>query len=225
MGKDKLRRFAEMREFDRVIQPSRADAENHIELRGKWNSDFFENDHPIILELGCGHGDYTVEMARLRRDVNFIGVDVKGARIWRGAKTANEEALENVGFLRTQIELIDHCFGPNEIDEIWITFPDPQIKIRRAKHRLTHPVFLERYRNILKPGGIIHLKSDSEFLHGYTNGLLEVLNWPVLESNHDIYRNTQRDPLLDIKTYYEKKWLEKGKAITYLKFQLGENSK
>lgn len=225
MGKDKLRRFAEMREFNRVIQPSRAEAENNINLRGNWNSVFFKNDHPIILELGCGHGDYTVEMARLRRDVNFIGVDVKGARIWRGAKTANEESLENVGFLRTQIELIDRCFGPNEVDEIWITFPDPQIKIRRAKHRLTHPVFLERYRNILKPDGIIHLKSDSEFLHGYTHGLLEILNWPIIESNHDIYRNTQRDPLLDIKTYYEKKWLEKGKAITYLKFQLGENSK
>jgi len=222
VGKDKLKRFAEMASFKRVIQPSREETENGIALRGKWGSDFFKNEQPIILELGCGHGDYTVNMARLRPDVNFIGVDVKGARIWRGAKDAETENLENVGFLRTQIELIDRCFGPDEIDEIWITFPDPQLKFRRAKHRLTHPLFLARYRNILKKAGFIHLKSDSEFLHGYTNGLLEMLGWPILESNHDIYRNTQRDPLLDIKTYYEKKWLEQGKAITYLKFQLGE---
>lgn len=222
MGKDKLRRFAEMEDFKHVVQPTREEVEQGLALRGRWNADFFPEEQPIVLELGCGHGDYTVNLGRLRRDANFVGVDIKGARIWRGAKTAQEEGLTNIGFLRTQIELIDQCFGPEEVSEIWITFPDPQIKYRRAKHRLTHPLFLERYRRILKPGGIIHLKSDSEFLHGYTLGLLEAWGWPVLESNHDIYRNPQRDPVLDFKTYYERKWLAKDKPITYLKFQLGE---
>lgn len=222
MGKDKLRRFAEMEDFKHVVQPTREEVEQGLALRGRWNADFFPEEQPIVLELGCGHGDYTVNLGRLRRDANFVGVDIKGARIWRGAKTAQEEGLTNIGFLRTQIELIDQCFGPEEVSEIWITFPDPQIKYRRAKHRLTHPLFLERYRRILKPGGIIHLKSDSEFLHGYTLGLLEAWGWPVLESNHDIYRNPQRDPVLDFKTYYERKWLAEDKPITYLKFQLGE---
>lgn len=222
MGKDKLRRFSEMETFDHVVQPTRDELENGFILAGRWNAEFFKSDRPLVLELGCGHGDYTVNLGRLRRDANFVGVDIKGARIWRGAKTAEEEGLDNIGFLRTQIELIDRCFGPEEVSEIWITFPDPQIKFKRAKHRLTHPLFLELYRRILKPGGIIHLKSDSEFLHGYTLGLLEAWDWPILESNHDIYRNTQRDPVLDIKTYYEQKWLNEGKAITYLKFQLGE---
>ena len=222
MGKDKLRRFAEMEDFKHVVQPTREEVEQGLALRGRWNADFFPEEQPIVLELGCGHGDYTVNLGRLRRDANFVGVDIKGARIWRGAKTAQEEGLTNIGFLRTQIELIDQCFGPEEVSEIWITFPDPQIKYRRAKHRLTHPLFLGRYRRILKPGGIIHLKSDSEFLHGYTLGLLEAWGWPVLESNHDIYRNPKRDPVLDFKTYYERKWLAEGKPITYLKFQLGE---
>ncbi len=214
-----------MEGFGHVVQPTYNEIRKGFGLRGLWNAKFFRNNRPLILELGCGHGDYTVHMGRLRRDANFVGVDIKGARIWRGAKTAREEGLDNVGFLRTQIELIEQCFGPQEVSEIWITFPDPHIKYRQAKHRLTHPLFLERYGNILDPNGIIHLKSDSEFLHGYTLGLLEARNWPILESNHDIYRNPQRNPILDIQTYYEQKWLEQGKAITYLKFQLGEPGK
>jgi tRNA (guanine-N7-)-methyltransferase len=221
MGKDKLRRFAENETFGNMVQPTREEAATGLNLHGKWGANHFKNDKPIVLELGCGHGDYTVGLARLFPNKNFIGVDIKGARMWKGAKTALNEGLENVAFLRTEIELIDKCFAENEVSEIWITFPDPQIKYRRAKHRLVHPIFLERYKRILNANGQIHLKSDSEFLHGYLSGLLQLMNWPVHEAYYDIYHQLKHEPenvLFTIKTYYEQKWLEQGKAITYLRF-------
>ncbi|MEC5393711.1 tRNA (guanosine(46)-N7)-methyltransferase TrmB [Bergeyella sp. RCAD1439] len=225
MGKkNKLARFAENKLLPNVIQPTRDEALEGFHLKGQWRRDHFKNDHPIVLELGCGKGEYSVGLAQAFPDKNFIGVDIKGARFWFGAKQALNENLNNVAFLRTQIELIDCFFEPNEVDEIWITFPDPQIKYRRTKHRMTHPDFLERYRRILKPGGVIHLKTDSEFLHGYTLGLLQGLGHEILTAHHDIYGAAEYQPdtplLKDIRTYYEELFSSKGKTITYIKFRL-----
>lgn len=190
-------------------------------LRGNWARDFFKNDRPIVLELGCGKGEYTVALAKRFPEKNFIGVDIKGARMWRGAKTAVEENLANAGFLRTQIELIDKLFAPAEVDEIWITFPDPQIKYKRTKHRLTNMSFLDTYKKILKPGGIIHLKTDSEFMHGYTLGLLHGLGHTVEYANHNIYRNEGAPPeVTEIQTHYESLYLENNKPITYIRFKI-----
>lgn len=225
MGKNKLKKFEENKSFGNLVQPSRDKLLNHFELKGKWSEEFFENTNPVILELGCGKGEYTLAMAQKYPDKNFIGVDIKGARLWRGAKTAWESKQKNVGFLRTQIELIYKAFDENEISEIWITFPDPQIKFRRAKHRLTHPLFLERYRQILKEDGIIHLKTDSEFLHGYTHGIILGWDHEVLFSNHDIYHPSNKDvpeEITSVQTFYEKKFLEEGKKITYLRFRLNK---
>lgn len=224
MGKNKLERFAENKILENVYQPSREETLSGYPMAGKWREKVFKNDHPIVLELGCGKGEYSVGLAQAFPDKNFIGVDIKGARFWFGAKAALAQNLHNVAFLRTQIELIDHCFAPNEVDEIWITFPDPQIKYRRTKHRLTHPDFLERYKKILKPEGVIHLKTDSEFLHGYTLGLLQGLGHEVISAHHDIYGAPEYDPetplLREIKTYYEGLFSSKGKTITYIKFRL-----
>ncbi len=220
MGKDKLKRFAEMESFSNCIQPSREELDKGLDLRSKWGEKVFGNDHPIILELGCGRGEYTVGLARMFPEKNFIGLDVKGARIWRGAKTAIEEDLANAAFLRTQIELIANCFGLEEVDEIWLTFPDPQLKYRRTKHRLTSPEFLVRYQKVLKKDGIIHLKTDSEFLHAYTLGLLQGKGIKPETANHDIYRMGTLDEMLKIQTTYEKKFRDEGKAITYLRFRL-----
>jgi len=168
-SKNKLKRFKENQTFANVVQPAREELlDNAFSLKGRWRQDHFKNDQPIVLELGCGKGEYSIHLAEKFPDKNFIGVDIKGARFWRGAKTAIEESLSNVAFLRTQIELIVHCFAPGEVDEIWITFPDPQIKYKRTKHRLTNKAFLEAYRQVLRPHGQIHLKTDSEFMHGYT---------------------------------------------------------
>lgn len=223
MGKDKIRRFEENKTFDNVVQPTREEAINNFHLKGKWREKFFQNDHPIVLELGCGKGEYTVAMARRDANRNFIGVDIKGARFWRGAKTAIEEGLDNVGFIRTQIELIDHLFDHNEVDEIWITFPDPQIKFRRTKHRLTHPEFLDRYAKILKPEGTVNLKTDSEFLHGYTHGVIQLLGHKVLKSSHDVYHPDHADIpsiVTEVQTFYESKFLQENKKITYISFSL-----
>jgi len=172
-SKNKLKRFKENETFKNVFQPTREELTKEVyALKGNWNSTFFKNDNPIVLELGCGKGEYSVALAQKFPNKNFIGVDIKGARFWRGAKTALEENIPNVAFLRTQIELVDHAFAENEVDEIWITFPDPQIKYRRTKHRMTNSVFLNRYKKILKPDGFVNLKTDSEFMHGYTLGLL-----------------------------------------------------
>ncbi|GAK76737.1 tRNA (guanine46-N7-)-methyltransferase [Nonlabens ulvanivorans] len=191
-----------------------------FEWKGKWAT-FFKNDNPITLELGCGKGEYTIDLARKYPNRNFIGVDIKGARFWRGAKTAIEEGLTNVAFLRTQIELVEYAFGKNEIDEIWITFPDPQIKYKRTKHRMTNPEFLSKYKNILVEGGFINLKTDSEFMHGYTLGLLQGLGEDIVFAHHDIYTHTEApEEVVSTQTFYEKQYLEQGKAITYLKFRL-----
>ncbi len=224
MGKNKLARFAENKTLPNVFQPTRAEALQEFHLKGKWRDEVFKNNHPIVLELGCGKGEYSVGLAKAFPEKNFIGVDIKGARFWFGAKEAIETGLHNVAFLRTQIELIDRFFAAGEVDEIWITFPDPQIKYRRTKHRLTHPDFLERYKKILKPEGIVHLKTDSEFLHGYTLGLLQGMGQEIISAHHDIYGAPEYDPdtplLREIKTYYEGLFEAKGKTITYIKFRI-----
>ena len=220
-SKNKLKRFRENDTFSNVVQPSRAEAESDgLLLKGNWNKDFFKNDNPIVLELGCGKGEYTVNLAKMYPNKNFLGVDIKGARFWRGAKTALEEGLGNVGFLRTQIELIDGLFDQNEVDEIWITFPDPQIKYKRTKHRLTNEDFLNKYKKILKPKGIMHLKTDSEYMHGYTLGLLEGLRLPIDFAHHDVYGIGDHAPqqVVGIQTFYERQYLEVGKKITYIRF-------
>jgi tRNA (guanine-N7-)-methyltransferase len=220
-GKNKLARFKELDELSRVIQPTKDDVLKGISLRGKWNSDFFKNENPIIVELGCGRGEYCTELGSRNKNQNFIGVDIKGARIWYGAKKVVSEKMNNVGFLRTRIEWIKYCFSPGEIDEIWITFPDPQIKFQRAKHRMVSPDFLSIYQTLLKPGGVIHLKSDSEFLHGYLQGIIKVCEFEIQESYHDIYNQLSDNPehnAFAVKTFYEKIWIDSGKPINYLKF-------
>jgi tRNA (guanine-N7-)-methyltransferase len=221
-SKNKLKRFGENETFLNVFQPTREEVvSNLFALKGKWNQDFFKNNNPIVLELGCGKGEYSVGLAKLFPNKNFIGIDIKGARFWRGAKTAIEENMPNVAFVRTQIELIDYLFTTNEVDEIWITFPDPQIKYKRTKHRMTNTSFLELYRKILKPDGIINLKTDSEFMHGYTLGLLHGEGHEVLYANHDVYKNEGAPPeVTNIQTFYENQYLEISKAITFVRFKL-----
>ena len=224
MGKNKLARFAENKTLPNVFQPTREEALNNYPLKGKWRYEVFKNQNPIVVELGCGKGEYSVGLAKSFPDKNFIGIDIKGARFWFGAKEAVEKKLNNVAFLRTQIELVDCFFDHDEVDEIWITFPDPQIKYRRTKHRMTHPDFLERYKKILKKDGIVHLKTDSEFLHGYTLGLLQGQGHEIISAHHDIYGAPEYEPgtplLREVKTYYEGLFSAKGKTITYLKFRI-----
>ena len=218
-SKNKLKRFNENLKFSNLFQPNRDDLiSNSFKLKGKWNS-FFKNDNPIVLELGCGKGEYTTELAKSNADKNYIGIDIKGARIWKGAKDSIQNKLNNVCFIRTQIELIDKIFDEKEISEIWITFPDPQLKIQRKKHRLTNSKFMSLYKKILKSNGEINLKTDSEFLHGYTLGLIEGMGIDPIFSNHDIYSNNNAPKeALKIKTFYEKKFI-KSKKITFLKFK------
>ena len=183
--------------------------------------DVFKNSNPLVLELGCGKGEYAVALAKKHPEKNFIGIDIKGARFWRGAKTAVEDNIPNVAFLRTQIELVDFAFGENEVDEIWITFPDPQIKYKRTKHRMTNSQFLKRYKTILKPDGIVNLKTDSEFMHGYTLGLLHGEGHDVLYANHDVYKQEgSPEEVTSIQTYYESQYLEHNKPITYIRFKI-----
>ena len=221
-SKNKLKRFKENETFTNVFQPTREEVVgDQFQLKGKWSSDFFKNDNPIVLELGCGKGEYSVGLAERFPEKNFIGIDIKGARFWRGAKTAVESGMNNVAFVRTQIELINHIFAENEISEIWITFPDPQIKYKRTKHRMTNAEFLERYKKILKPSGLMHLKTDSEFMHGYTLGLLHGLGHEVIYANHNIYKNEGAPAeVTGIQTFYESQYLEVNKPITYIKFRI-----
>lgn len=221
-SKNKLRRFRENETFANVFQPSRPDlVDGEYKMKGQWNKTFFKNDNPLILELGCGKGEYTVGLAKRYPNKNFIGIDIKGARFWRGAKTAIEENLPNAAFLRTQIELVEYAFAKNEIDEIWITFPDPQIKYKRTKHRMTNTAFLKRYKTILKPDGVVNLKTDSEFMHGYTLGLLHGEGHEVLYANHDVYRQEgSPEEVTGIQTFYESQYLEKNKPITYIRFKI-----
>jgi tRNA (guanine-N7-)-methyltransferase len=221
-SKNKLRRFKENETFGNVLQPTREEAvAGNFPLKGKWNSDFFKKNQPIVLELGCGKGEYSVGLAERYPDKNFIGIDIKGARFWRGAKTAVDNGLTNVGFLRTQIELIDYFFADGEVSEIWITFPDPQIKYKRTKHRLTNSEFLQLYKKILQPDGIVNLKTDSEFMHGYTLGLLHGEGHEVLYANHNVYKNEgSPEAVTAIQTFYEKQYLEHNKPITYIQFKI-----
>lgn len=221
-SKNKLKRFRENESFENVVQPSREEiTENRYHLKGNWKRDFFKNNNPIVLELGCGKGEYSVALAKEYPHKNFLGIDIKGARFWRGAKTASEEGLKNVGFMRTQIELIDLIFEEDEVDEIWITFPDPQIKYKRTKHRLTNTNFLQKYKQVLKPGGMVNLKTDSEFMHGYTLGLLHGEGHEIVQANHDVYKNEYSPKeVIGIQTFYEKQYLEQGKPITYIQFKI-----
>lgn len=221
-SKNKLKRFKENETFHNVVQPTREQlVTGNFNLKGNWNKDFFRNENPLVLELGCGKGEYSVGLAKRYPEKNFIGIDIKGARFWRGAKTAVEENIPNVGFLRTQIELIDYAFFENEVDEIWITFPDPQIKYKRTKHRMTNSEFLEKYKKILKPEGTVNLKTDSEFMHGYTLGLLHGEGHEVLYSNNDVYHQEgSPEEVTAIQTFYESQYLEQNKPITYIKFKI-----
>ncbi|MCC6838757.1 MAG: tRNA (guanosine(46)-N7)-methyltransferase TrmB [Flavobacteriales bacterium] len=226
MGKNKLSRFAENATFGHVIQPAFRELQaGDLPLKGKWNGEFFKRDAPLVLELGCGRGEYTVGLAQLQPEKNYIGVDIKGARIWRGAKTAHEEGLANVGFLRTHVDHILRCFGKHEVDEIWLTFSDPQIG--KARKRLTSPLFLARYKEILKPGGVIHLKTDSPLLYEYTLEQIAEHKLQTEESSANVYgelvhRTTpDEQAVLNIRTYYESMWLEEGRTIHYVRFRLG----
>ena len=213
MGKDKLKRFAEVAGFANVLQ-----LDEGKPMAGKWSNGFFKNGHPLVLELACGKGEYTVNLAQMFPERNFLGIDYKGNRIWRGAKTALEEAINNVGFLRIQIENITDYFSPGEVDEIWITFPDPQPQLSREKKRLTSPRFLEKYKQILNPGGIVHLKTDNDGLHAYTVETIAALGLKNYGQTEDLYNSSLADEVLSIKTYYERKYLKDNKNINYVKF-------
>ena len=221
-SKNKLKRFNENDTFHNVFQPKREELVDAVyPLKGQWNQQFFKNNNPLVLELGCGKGEYTIGLAERYPSKNFIGIDIKGARFWRGAKTAVENKMPNVAFIRAQIELIEQLFETNEVDEIWITFPDPQIKYKRTKHRMTNATFLKRYKNILNETGIVHLKTDSEFMHGYTLGLLHGQGHEVQYANHDVYRQEgSPEEVTAIQTFYENQYLEKQKAITYIRFKI-----
>jgi tRNA (guanine-N7-)-methyltransferase len=210
-----------MKGFDRVIEPPFEDVfRSEHELRGKWHSEWFRNDNPIILELGCGRGEYTVGLAGLYPGRNIIGIDIKGARMWRGAKDAHVLQLRNATFLRTRIEVTGSFFAPGEVDEIWLTFPDPQMKRIREKKRLSGPQFLNLYRKYLKDGGIVHLKTDCRGLYDYTLALAQVNGLEIIHSVTDLHREMPGDPLLSIRTHYEEMFLKQGVPITYLSFRL-----
>lgn len=219
MGKNKLQKFDDMSSYPHVFQfPFAVLKEEGFEMKGNWGKQFFKNDNPIVLELGCGKGEYAVGLARKYPDKNFIGVDIKGARMWTGAKASLEEGLPNVAFLRTSIELIHHFFAENEVAEIWITFPDPQMK--KVTKRLTSTRFMQLYQQLLRPEGIIHLKCDSNFLFTYTSEMVKANQFPVLYRTDDLYHSDINDEvLLSIQTYYEQQWMERGIPIKYIKFQ------
>ena len=223
MSKGKLQKFAEMETFKNVFQyPYSVISEVPFTMKGHWREQYFHNDNPIVLELGCGKGEYTVGLARMYPNINFIGVDIKGARIYTGAKQALEENLPNVAFLRTSIEIIDRFFGQDEVQEIWLTFSDPQMK--NVHKRLTSTFFMNRYRHFLINNGIIHLKTDSNFLFTYTTYMVEKNSLPVLLRTEDLYHTDGLDDrtreILGIHTYYENQWIERGLSIKYMKFEL-----
>lgn len=219
MGKNKLRKFADMETFGCVFQyPYGVLKESGFPLKGKWNSDYFKNDNPIVLELGCGKGEYAVGLGVKCPEKNHIGIDIKGARMWTGAKRVEQEQLANVAFVRTSIELIEHFFAPGEVSEIWITFPDPQMK--NANKRLTGTRFLGHYRKVLADGGIIHLKTDSPFLFTYTDALIKANHLHADVVTDDLYHSDLVDNILAIRTHYENQWLDRGLTIKYIRFRL-----
>ena len=224
MGKNKLARWAEMKSFNNVIEPvtEEAKAGDHP-LKGRWRNDHFKNTNPIVLELGCGKGEYTVGLAVKFPFKNFIGVDIKGARIWRGAKTAYEKKIPNASFLRTRIEFINSFFLNDEIDEVWLTFPDPYPKIRNARKRLTSPHFLNLYRSLLRDNGIVHLKTDNRDLYNYTCSIAEHNNLEIINATEDLYSGRIENDILTIRTHYENIFLRKKIRINYLSFRLNKN--
>lgn len=224
MSKNKLAKFADMASYPNVVECPWAQLQAQgFPLKGKWHSDFFKNDHPIVLELGCGRGEYTVGLARCDAGRNYIGVDIKGARMWNGATKALSEGLSNAAFLRTSIEIIDQMFAPGEVSEIWLTFSDPQMK--NPRKRLTSTYFMERYRRFLVDGGIIHLKTDSNFLATYTQYMVEKNHLPMEFMTFDLYGEpNDEEQAKAIHTYYEDMWLERGLSIKYLRFRLPHNA-
>ena len=223
MGKGKLAKFADMETYENVFQYPYSVVEHvPFEMQGHWHEEYFHNNNPIVLELGCGKGEYTVGLAKLYPNMNFIGVDIKGARMWTGATQALEEGLKNVAFLRTNIEIIDRFFSAGEVKEIWLTFSDPQMK--NPHKRLSSTWFLERYRKFLSDGGFIHLKTDSNFLFTYTTYLVEKNKLPLVVKTTDLYQESENNSSLKeaaaIQTYYESMWIERGLNIKYMKFSL-----
>lgn len=221
MGKNKLRKFADLLTLPNAFQSAAyfvPDDDPVKAMAGHWNEKFFGNNNPIVLELGCGRGDYSVGLARLYPDKNFIGVDIKGARLWAGAREAYDEGLKNVAFLRTNIESIVNFFAPGEVSEVWITFPDPQMK--KATKRLTSTYFMARYQQIVGEDGLIHLKTDSPFLYTYTREMLRLNDYPVQVDTDDLYAKVQYPDAQALKTHYEKQWLDRGLTIKYLRWNL-----
>lgn len=223
MAKRKAKKFAEVNSFNNCFflsfEESRAEG---LPLKGKWNKDYFKNNNPIVLELGCGKGEYTVGLAQRYPNINFIGVDIKGNRIWTGARTATDNKMNNVAFIRTRIDFIDTCFSSNEVNEIWITFPDPQPQKSRIRNRLTNMIFINRYKKILENNGIVNLKTDSEPFYDFTREVIAENKLEELDATNDLYSNTAKrdESLTSIKTYYEKKFSDKGFKICYLKFRI-----
>ena len=231
MGKNKLKKFAEMETFHNVFQcGARETLEGNpvVAMRGKWHEEYFHNDNPIVLELGCGRGEYTVGLAARYPEKNYIGIDIKGARMWAGAKQAELAGMKNVAFLRTNIEMLTHFFAPNEVAEIWITFPDPQMK--KATKRLTSTYFMQRYAELLVENGLIHLKTDSPFLYTYTQAMVKENNYPLLVDTCDLYNTEQMsgvgnresdiEEARSLQTHYEHQWLDRGLTIKYLRWEL-----
>ncbi len=221
MGKNKLARFKEIRMFKNVFEPDNHEARSgNYFMKGNWKQDYYKNKNPLVIELGCGKGEYSVGLARKFPEKNFLGVDIKGARMWCGAKTAIDENIINLAFLRTWIEMIKSFFGQEEVDEIWITFPDPQEKKRRKKKRLTATGFLNSYRSFLIDNGIIHLKTDNDLLYNYTLSVINFNNLELVYKTSNIHKTDPDDELLQIKTHYEQLFLKENKNINYLKFKL-----
>jgi tRNA (guanine-N7-)-methyltransferase len=225
VGKHKLARWAELGTFNNVIQPGKETGlgKNHP-IRGKWNSEIFLNNHPVILELGCGKGEYTIGLSEKFPENNYIGIDIKGHRMWRGAKTAHERKVQNAAFLRTRIEFINSFFAEDEVDEIWITFPDPHTGKQNSNKRLTCPWFLNNYRNFLKNNGIIHLKTDNSDLYNYTKGLAGRNNLQIIFATNDLHSDKAGDDILSIRTHYENLFLKEKMRINYLSFRLEKDN-
>lgn len=223
MGKkNKLQRFAENETFDNMFQLGYDDLVTGFEYRGNWNSGFFKNNNDIIVELGCGKGEYTVGLASRFPNKNFIGIDIKGARIWKGLKNTEQGNLDNVAFIRTRINLIEYIFGPSEVSEIWITFPDPRSRRSDENRRLTSPRYIDRYYKVLKPDGIINLKTDNIVFFEYTLDVIREHGHELLYKTYDVYGEPNEEILTGIQTFYEKMWLENGTKIKYLKFHLAD---
>lgn len=223
MGKNKLSKFADLATYEHVVQITyRELLAEEFRLKGKWSEAFFENNNPVVLELGCGKGEYTVKLAQHFPEINFIGIDIKGSRMWKGATQARDLGLKNVGFLRTNIENLRMFFAEGEVNEIWLTFPDPQMK--KTRKRLTATNFIETYRRITIPNGIIHLKSDSNFMYRYTEAMVAENQFEVIRQTDDLYQSEILDEVLSIQTFYEKQWLDRGLSIKYLSFRLNHQN-